>query len=100
MSKSTTICAALLLIICSAANAVLTTDTVTDSTTLDTGWLGPDATYHNWTQTWTFDLPPAYINSATLDIVAFDVSVSQGDIIPVTLDGINLGNLVQGDTNK
>jgi hypothetical protein len=100
MSKLTTICAALLLIISSSANAVLTTDTVTDSMALDTGWLGPDAATYNWTQTWIFDLPPVYVNSATLDIVAFDVSVSQGDIIPVTLDGINLGNLVQGNTNQ
>jgi hypothetical protein len=98
MSKLTIICAALMLIICSGANAVQT-DTVTDSMTLDSGWLGPDATY-NWTHTLTFEPPPAHINSATLDIVAFDVSVSQGDIIPVTLDGINLGNLVQGNTNE
>jgi len=99
MSKLTTICAALLLIICSTTNAVLTTDTITDSMTLDTGWLGPDATY-NWTHTWIFETPPAYVNSATLDIVAFDVSVDQGDVIPVTLDGINLGNLVQGNTHE
>ena len=99
MSKLITICATLLLIINSPANAALETDTVADSLILNTTWLDGSRIF-SWTQAWTFDLPPTYIYSATLDIVTFDVSVSQGDIIPVTLDGINLGNLVQGNTNQ
>ena len=99
MSKLTTICATLLLIISGSANAAVETDTVADSIVRFTTGLDGERIF-SWTQAWTFDLPPTYIYSATLDIVTFDVSVSQGDIIPVTLDGINLGNLVQGNTNE
>jgi hypothetical protein len=99
MYKLTTICVALSLLISGSTNAALETDTVSNSLNVNTAWLDGEKTF-SWKQTWSFELPPAYVNSATLDIEAFDVSVSQGDIIPVTLDGINLGNLVQGNTNQ
>lgn len=98
MKKRLIICVTLLLIMSIAADAV-ETKTVTDTVTLDTKWLGPDPVTYSWTQTWTYDPPPVYVNSATLEIVAFDVSVDQGDVFPVTIEGVTLGNLVQGNTN-
>ncbi len=96
MSKLITICAALLLILNSSASVAFTTETVTNSLTLNTAWLDYPQTF-SWTQTWTFNTPLDSVDAATLDIVAFDVYQEN---IPVTLDGIRLGDLVAADNTN
>ena len=92
MSKLITICAVVLLIVFGSANITLASNTVADSQDLNTSWLDGEQTY-SWTHTWAFIPPVDTVDAATLDILAYDVSSNQGDIIPVTLDGISLGNL-------
>jgi len=96
MSKLITIYVTLLLIINSSASVALTTETVTDSVTLNTDWINYPETF-SWTHKWTFDTPLDSIDAATLDIVAFDIYQEN---ISVTLDGISLGNLVASNTTN
>ena len=83
-------CATLLLIVSSAANAAVTTDTITwDMSTWQTSTV-------NGTFTLSYTgLTPVTINSATLDVRAqYDLSPSSsGHYIPVSLDSTSLGNL-------
>ena len=92
------ICATLLLIVSSTANAVPTLPgSVTDSMNISSGnIIGP--TTFSWTHTWSFAYTPTTITSATLDIMAWDV---YQDTIPITLldNVISLGNLTQGNPN-
>jgi hypothetical protein len=87
------ICATLLLIVGSAANAAITTDTISwDMSTWQTSTV-------NGTFTLSYTgLTPVTVNSATLDIRAkHDFSTSStGHYIPVSLDSSSLGNLTDG----
>jgi len=87
------ISATLLLVVGSAANAAITTDTVTSSTT----WNATNVTAsYTWTHTWTFLTPVVSVDSATLDIY----TSSNIYTIPIALEpsgaNIGLGNLNQG----
>ncbi len=92
------ICATLLLIVSSTANAVPTLPgSETDVVSIYSGNIH-GATTFNWTHTWSFAYTPTSITSATLDIMAWDVFQ---DTIPITLldNVISLGNLTQGNPN-
>jgi len=92
------ICATLLLIVSSTANAVPTLSGSEDDT-IDLGnvWKYSD---FSWTHTWSFTYTPTSITSATLEIWARDVdSGAIVDVFPITLDSVGLGNLTQGGDN-
>ena len=92
MKKKLIIYCVALLLMGTTANAALTTDTITDTLTLNTTWLD-GAQIYSYTHSWTFNTPLVSIDSATLEIVAYDVAAEQSDDIPVALDGQGLGLL-------
>ena len=90
-------CAALLLIIGSAANAAITEDTITSTATDGAGsYYSPfTATFNH---TWTFNTPVVLLKSANLAISATGVSTSQDENVSVSFNGTGLGNLTKGST--
>jgi len=111
MKKLLTICAvtAFVLAVSSSANADTTIQTIDNSTNPNYFWDGmasPTATPYyrwydeNWGWTHTFDTTLGTIDSATIEIEAYDIDDDEADpeVDVISADGKDLGNLV-GDNN-
>lgn len=97
MKKKFIITCAALLIIASAANAAITTDTIT-STISDGSWYYSPFS-KDYTHTFTFSTPVVSLDSANLSISATGVSTSQDEDVAVKFNGTTLSpNLTQGTT--
>lgn len=96
MKKKFIITCAALLIIGTAANAAITTDTIT-STVSDGSWYYSPFS-KDYTHTFTFSTPVVSLDSANLSISATGVSTSQDENVGVSFNGTGLGNLNKGST--